>query len=457
MNFLAPDNHATDPPAQRLPSLSRLCLRRGAAASRHARRSRSRCGRGAARRPVCSGCHAAGAGLRSSAAARASSSSRSGASRSCYCTACGGSIAAPAGSRSRRCPGRSGKHQLTKAYMLFLAHWARKLSWKETAQSFHTSWDKVCHAVEYVVQWGLEHRTLGPIRAIGVDEIAYAKGHKYLTLVYQIEAGCTRLLWVGKERTVESFEGFFALIGKELAQQDRVRLLGHVEALPGADPQALHQRAEYPGPLPRRGQDEPGARRCARRRGPAAGPGRLRARAEEIPLVPAQAQGEPDRHSSASACAMCCATTSRPCAPTCSRKTSSSSGTTTRPPGRASSSTNGAARPCARASSRMKKFARTVRTPPRAAAQLFPRPKGVLQRRHRGPEQQSQSHHEKILRLSNLQAQNSPCIMHLANYPSQSLPTVSTDEPKNAPIRPERPNRGAAWCYQLTRTFWQRP
>jgi transposase len=26
-----------------------------------------------------------------------------------------------------------GKHQLTKAYMLFLAHWARKLSWQETA------------------------------------------------------------------------------------------------------------------------------------------------------------------------------------------------------------------------------------------------------------------------------------------------------------------------------------
>jgi len=38
-----------------------------------------------------------------------------------------------------------------------------------------------------------------------------------LTLVYQIEAGCTRLLWVGKERTTESFEQFFAMIGQELA------------------------------------------------------------------------------------------------------------------------------------------------------------------------------------------------------------------------------------------------
>jgi len=112
-----------------------------------------------------------------------------------------------------------GKHTLTQAYMLYLAHWAKKLSWKETARSFHTSWDKVCQAVEYVVQWGLEHRQLGHVRAIGVDEIQYGRGHNYLTLVYQIEAGCTRLLWVGKERTEASFEAFFTLIGKDLAEK----------------------------------------------------------------------------------------------------------------------------------------------------------------------------------------------------------------------------------------------
>lgn len=110
-----------------------------------------------------------------------------------------------------------GKHTLTKAYMLYLAQWARKLSWQETARSFHTSWDKVSQAVEWVVQWGLAHRTLGPLRALGVDEIQYGRGHQYLTLVYQIEADCIRLLWVGKERTTESFEKFFTLIGNELA------------------------------------------------------------------------------------------------------------------------------------------------------------------------------------------------------------------------------------------------
>lgn len=95
---------------------------------------------------------------------------------------------------------------------------ARRLSWKEVAESFQTFWEKVCDSVEYVVQWGLAHRTLGPIFAIGVDEIQYAKGYKYLTLVYQID-DLTRLLWIGQERTVETFEGFFTMIGQEFASQ----------------------------------------------------------------------------------------------------------------------------------------------------------------------------------------------------------------------------------------------
>jgi len=141
-------------------------------------------------------------------------------------------------------PWSDGKHQSTKAHMLFLARWARKLSWKQTAESFRTSWDRVCGAVEYVVAWGLEHRTMESIRAIGVDEIQYAKGHKYLTLVYQIDTGFTRLLWVGKERTIASFEGFFTVIGKQLAAQIEFvcsdMWQNYLDVIRDKCPQALH-------------------------------------------------------------------------------------------------------------------------------------------------------------------------------------------------------------------------
>lgn len=51
-------------------------------------------------------------------------------------------------------PWGDGKRTVTRAYMLLLARWALKLSWKETAEAFRTSWEKVFDvfdAVEYVV------------------------------------------------------------------------------------------------------------------------------------------------------------------------------------------------------------------------------------------------------------------------------------------------------------------
>jgi transposase len=59
--------------------------------------------------------------------------------------------------------------------------------------------------------WGLVHRETPKFTAIGIDEIAARRGHRYLTLVYQIDEGCRRLLWVGRERKEKTLEGFFDL------------------------------------------------------------------------------------------------------------------------------------------------------------------------------------------------------------------------------------------------------
>ena len=109
-------------------------------------------------------------------------------------------------------PWADGKHQLTIFYMKYLADWCRHLSWKETANKFQTSWHKVFESVRWVVDWGLKQRSLEGITAIGVDEIQWKKGHKYLTLVYQINQGCVRLLWIGLERTEVSFTEFFNML-----------------------------------------------------------------------------------------------------------------------------------------------------------------------------------------------------------------------------------------------------
>ena len=123
------------------------------------------------------------------------------------------------GVKVEQVPWARGKRELTDTYQQFLAHWAKKLSWTEVAVSFRTSWEKVFRAVEYIVEWGLEHRDLSGVTAIGVDEIAWRKGHKYLTMVYQIDAGNIRLLWIGKDRTIKTLRRFFHFFGEERSRR----------------------------------------------------------------------------------------------------------------------------------------------------------------------------------------------------------------------------------------------
>jgi transposase len=78
-----------------------------------------------------------------------------------------------------------------------------------------SSWDTVFRCVEHAVRWGLAHRSLDGIVAIGVDELSWKKRHKYLTLVYQLDHGRRRLLHIARDRTAKSFHGFFDMLGDE--------------------------------------------------------------------------------------------------------------------------------------------------------------------------------------------------------------------------------------------------
>jgi transposase len=112
-------------------------------------------------------------------------------------------------------PWSDGKSPLTTTYRWFLAGWAKRLSWREVAVAFHASWEAVYRAVDFAVTWGLSHRSLNGIEALGIDEVQWQRGHHYLTLVYQIDAGCKRLLWIGRERTEACLRRGLELLGQE--------------------------------------------------------------------------------------------------------------------------------------------------------------------------------------------------------------------------------------------------
>lgn len=61
----------------------------------------------------------------------------------------------------------------------------------------------------------LKPRDITGVRILGVDEVARAKGHDYVTVVYDLESGA--LLWVGDGRSAESLNAFLAELTQETA------------------------------------------------------------------------------------------------------------------------------------------------------------------------------------------------------------------------------------------------
>jgi len=119
------------------------------------------------------------------------------------------------GVKVEQVPWVEGKSPMTIEYRWYLAKWARLMSWKEVAECFRVKWDRVYEAVKYAVSWGLEHRKLDNVEAIGVDEVQWHRGHHYQTVVYQLDEGCKRLLWIGPDRTAKTLLRFFRFWGKE--------------------------------------------------------------------------------------------------------------------------------------------------------------------------------------------------------------------------------------------------
>ncbi len=91
--------------------------------------------------------------------------------------------------------------------------WLKAASQKAVAGLLRLSWDEMHGIMERAVQRGLKRRQAEPLTHIGVDEKAFRKGHKYLTLVNDLKRG--RVLYVAVDRKQSSLDGFWATLTPE--------------------------------------------------------------------------------------------------------------------------------------------------------------------------------------------------------------------------------------------------
>src|SRR3989454_1159214 len=85
--------------------------------------------------------------------------------------------------------------------------WLRAASQKAVGEQLGLSWDEIHGIMERAVERGLERRQAEPLPQLGVDEKAFRKGHKYFTLVNDLER--SRVLYVAEDRTQASLDGFW--------------------------------------------------------------------------------------------------------------------------------------------------------------------------------------------------------------------------------------------------------
>ena len=85
--------------------------------------------------------------------------------------------------------------------------WLRVASQKAVGNQMQLTWDEIHGIMERAVVRGLKRRQSEPVKYIGVDEKAFRKGHRYLTLVNDLDR--SRVLYVAKDRKQSSLDGFW--------------------------------------------------------------------------------------------------------------------------------------------------------------------------------------------------------------------------------------------------------
>jgi len=95
----------------------------------------------------------------------------------------------------------------------YIASICRKMTVKDAADTFDLDWKAVkAIDIHYTLEEMCPLSDLDPKR-IGVDEIAYRKGHDYLTVVRDLDL--EKVIWLGPKRRKETMDCFFTELGPE--------------------------------------------------------------------------------------------------------------------------------------------------------------------------------------------------------------------------------------------------
>lgn len=113
--------------------------------------------------------------------------------------------------------------KFTRDFEDLVAWLTREMSKLAVSRLVHIAWPTVGNIVQRVAQRYLNRGRLDRLFQIGVDEVSYRKGHKYLTVVADHQAGTA--VWAGEGRSQKALGAFFDELGPSRCERITVATL----------------------------------------------------------------------------------------------------------------------------------------------------------------------------------------------------------------------------------------
>lgn len=110
--------------------------------------------------------------------------------------------------------------RVTHRFEYSLLVYSSAMTQKAAAQFLKISQSTLSDLLHRIITRTRQGHKVRNLRSIGVDEISYCKGHKYATIVYDLEKSC--VVWIGKGKARDTIDTFFR---NELSHFQRGRII----------------------------------------------------------------------------------------------------------------------------------------------------------------------------------------------------------------------------------------
>ncbi len=99
------------------------------------------------------------------------------------------------------------RRSYTRAFERYALDLSRHMTIRDVAEHLQVSWDTIKDIQKRYLEWRFRKPRLGKLKQMAIDEIAIGKGHRYLTVVLNLETGA--VVFVGDGKGADALEPFW--------------------------------------------------------------------------------------------------------------------------------------------------------------------------------------------------------------------------------------------------------